>query len=164
MRQAWLLLPWVFLASPLEAQNQGPARQALVQRITQQFLENYRSQAALTPEQYQRFRIVAQRSFELRQQRQRRDQEIWRALQSQMRPGFAANPDSVSRLLDAIVSSRAGAAEQARADDKEFSTFLSPVQRAQLFLALERLQRNVERIRQRIQGATDPMDALPPEN
>ena len=165
MRGAWWVWLLLFLAPTLRAQNPGPVRQALIQRITQQFMENYRNQAGLTPEQYQRFRTVAQRSFEARQERQRKEQELWRALQAQMRPGFAANADSVSRLLDAIVASRAAAVEQLRADEREFATFLSPVQRAQLFLQLERLQRNIEAtIRRRMQQAGGAPDTEPPEN
>src|SRR2546430_15577876 len=81
-----------------------------------------------------------------------------------MRPGFAANADSVSRLLDAIVASRAAAVEQLRADEREFATFLSPVQRAQLFLQLERLQRNIEAaIRRRMQQAGGAPDTEPPD-
>ena len=66
-----------------------------------------------------------------------------------MRPGVAASPDSVTKLLDAIVATRAAAVDQLRADQKEYALFLSPVQRAQLFLAFERLQRNIEDVIQR---------------
>ena len=102
------------------------------------------------------FRAVAQRSFQQRRERQQKERELWASLESQMRPGVAANADSVTRLLDAIVAIRTSALDQAKADQREFSTFLSPVQRAQLFLAFERLQRNIEdqiqRRMQRLQG------------
>lgn len=136
------------LAAPLAAQQQTPVarRQVLEGRIVDQFFENYRRLAGLTPEQYTRFRAVATRSFQQRRERQQRERERWFALEGQMRPGVAANPDSVSKLLDGIVALRVAQVEQLKADDKEFATFLSPVQRAQLFLATERFQQNIQEL------------------
>ena len=149
MLRPWLLVLLVPLAAPLRAQNQAPPREALLRQVTERFLDNYRQQAGLTPEQNQKFRVLAQRSFEQRRERQQREQELWRALGGQMRPGVAASPDSVTRLLDAIVAARAATVDQLRADQREYAAFLSPVQRAQLFLAFERLQRNIEDLVQR---------------
>jgi hypothetical protein len=156
------LVPLGLFATPMWAQ-QGPRREQVMNQITERFMENYRQQAGLTPDQNQKFRAVAQRSFEQRRDRQQKEQELWRALEMQMRPGVAANPDSVSKLLDAIVAVRATAVDQMRADYKEFSTFLSPVQRGQLFIQFERLQRNIEDlIQRRMQragmGAVQPQD------
>ena len=149
MLRPWLPVLFVLLATPLRAQGQPQPREALMRQVTERFLENYRRQAGLTPEQNQKFRTLAQRSFEQRRERQQKEQELWRALGSQMRPGVAASPDSVTKLLDAIVATRAVAVDQLRADQKEYAAFLSPVQRAQLFLAFERLQRNIEDVIQR---------------
>ena len=151
MRRAWLVALGLF-TTPLWAQQQAPRRQALIQQITERFMENYRQQAGLTPEQHQKFRGVAQRSFQERRMRQQQEQEFWRALENQMRPGVAANPDSVTKLLDGIVAVRTANLEAIRADQKEYATFLSPVQRAQLFLQFERLQRSIEEmVQQRMQ-------------
>ena len=137
-------------------QGNPQARQRLLQQITERFMENYRQTAGLTPDQNQKFRAIAQRSFEQRRERQQRERQLFQALEAQMRPGVAANADSVTRLLDAIVASREATVEQARNDQKDFAAFLSPVQRAQLFLQFERLQRNIEdliqRRMQRMQG------------
>ena len=148
MLRPWLPMLLVLLATPLRAQGQ-PQREALMRQVTERFLENYRQQAGLTPEQNQKFRTLAQRSFEQRRERQQKEQELWRALGVQMRPGVAASPDSVTKLLDAIVATRTATVDQLRADQKEYAAFLSPVQRAQLFLAFERLQRNIEDLIQR---------------
>lgn len=162
MRRVWILSLWL-VATPLWAQNQGPRREALMSQISERFMENYRQQAGLTPDQYQKFRTVAERSFQQRRERQQTEQRLWRALEEQMRPGIAANPDSVTKLLDAIVAARAGALDQIRADQKEYATFLSPVQRAQLFLAIERLQRNIEdMMRRRMGGGGLPGGGRPP--
>ena len=84
-----------------------------------------------------------------------------------MRPGVAANPDSVTKLLDAVVKQRAAMLDQDRAEQREYAQFLSPVQRAQLTLMIERLQQQVEGIRRRrmeMQGRPGrmPADTGPP--
>ena len=101
-----------------------------------------------------------------RLERQQRERAVWLALEGQMRPGVAALPDSVSRLLDAALSLRAANVDQMKADDRELATFLSPVQRAQLFVARERLQRSMEEmVRRRMQqaGGANGAGGLPPE-
>ena len=62
MRRAWLVALGLF-ATPLWAQQQAPRRQALIEQITERFMENFRQQAGLTPEQYQKFRGVTERSL-----------------------------------------------------------------------------------------------------
>ncbi|MBI4499675.1 MAG: hypothetical protein HY700_00800 [Gemmatimonadetes bacterium] len=164
MRRAWLVALGLF-GTPLWAQNQAPQRQALMEQISERFMENFRQQAALTPEQNQRFRAVTQRSFQERRIRQEKEQELWRALEFQMRPGVAAAPDSVSKLLDGIVAIRSANIEAMRADQKEYATFLSPVQRAQLFLQFERLQRSIEEmIQRRMQRSGMQQVPQPPPN
>lgn len=155
MRALSFVAAVVLAAGPLAAQQPGaPRRQMLETRISEQFFENYRRQAALMPEQFNRFRAIATRSFQQRRERQQRERDLWLSLEAQMRPGVAAAPDSVNRLLDGIVALRLANVDQFKADDKEYATFLSPVQRAQLFLATERLQRNIEdMIRRRMQPA-----------
>lgn len=159
-----VLLAALVLSAPLAAQQPGAPRQRqmLEARIVEQFFENYRRLAGLTPEQYTRFRAVATRSFQQRRERQQRERERWFALEEQMRPGVAANPDSVSKLLDGIVALRVAQVDQLKADDREFAAFLSPVQRAQLFLATERFQQNIQELirrgMQRQQGGEPPSD------
>jgi hypothetical protein len=156
------------LLGPGLALGQAPSREQreqLMKQVTERFLENFRQQAGLTPEQNQKFRALSQRSFDQRRERQQKEQELWRALQMQMRPGIAANTDSVTRLLDAILASRAAAVEELRADHKEYAAFLSPVQRAQLFLAFERLQRNVQMLlQQRMRQNPSLPDDPTPQN
>src|SRR5262245_23529161 len=98
--RGFLLVILVF-AAPLSAQ-QGGRRPVLEARIMEQFFENYRRQAGLSPEQFNRFKATATRSFQQIRERQMRERELFLALETQMRPGVAANPDSVSKLLDAI--------------------------------------------------------------
>jgi len=163
MRRFGLLLVGL-LAAPLAAQQ--PRRQVLEQRIIEQFHENYRRQAGLTPDQFNRFRGIATRSLQLRRERQQRERQLWMLLEDQMRPGMAASADSVQKLMDGIVALRLAGVEQFKADDREYAAFLTPVQRAQLFLQFERFQRNIEdMIRRRLQGGVPPggAGADPPE-
>ncbi|MSR06981.1 MAG: hypothetical protein EXR93_07955 [Gemmatimonadetes bacterium] len=164
MRVLGFLAAAALVAAPLAAQQPGaPRRQLLETRISEQFLENYRRQAGLTPEQFTRFRTIATRSFQQRRERQQRERGLWISLEMQMRPGVAAVPDSVNKLLDGIVALRLANVDQFKADDREYATFLSPVQRAQLFLATERLQRSIEDIRRRMQQAGGAPGEFSPE-
>ena len=87
---------------------------------------------------------------------------MWRALEGQMRPGLAANPDSVTKLLDAVMAQRAALVEQARSEQREYAQFLTPVQRGQLVLMVERFQQQVEGIvRRRMEMQGRPGRMLP---
>jgi len=132
---------------PLAAQNPQVRRQMLQQQVVERFMTNYRSQAGLSDEQYRRLEDVTRESFEARAELVRRERGLWFALEGQMRPGVAANPDSVSALIDRILALEAERLDRARAEQREFATFLSPVQRAQLTLAWRRLQMQIERVR-----------------
>lgn len=142
------LIALLFAAAPVRAQE-PPMAEALRRQVVERFLASFRAQADLTPEQDQRFRDVTQRSFERRRELEQREGALWRALEGQMRPGVAANADSVSRLLDGLMAVSQEKLDQAKADQREYSAFLTPIQRAQLTLMWERFRRQVEQVRQR---------------
>jgi hypothetical protein len=123
----------------------------------ERFMENYRSQAGLTDQQFTQFRDLARQAFEERTEFNRRERALWRALEGQMRPGIAADADSLTALLDRLVNLQDERVQRARSEQQQFAQFLSPVQRAQLTLAIRRLQNQVERlIQQRLQGRDVP--------
>ncbi len=162
------ILAWVLLGLPgwlAGQQPERPAIQALREQVMERFLQTYRNQAGLTPEQDRRFRDGFRRSMDQRREIQQREQDLWRALDGQMRPGVAANPDSLNKLLDGIIAQRAALVDQTRSELKEYAQFLTPVQRAQLALMWERFQRQVEQIiRRRMeqrQGVRIPPDTIP---
>lgn len=151
MRTLWILGFAVLTVSPVLAQRVppgggpgGPGAEALRQQVMMRFLQAYRTQAGLTPEQDRRFTEVLRRSMDQRRDLQQRQQQLWQALEGQMRPGVAANPDSVTKLLDAIVAQQAALVEQTRSEQREYAQFLNPVQRGQLVLMTERLQQQVQ--------------------
>jgi hypothetical protein len=132
---------------PLAAQNPQVRRQMLQQQVVERFMANYRAQAGLTDEQGRRLEDMTRRSFEARTALALRERTLWFALEGQMRPGVAANADSVAKLIDDLLALESERVERARAEQREFATFLSPVQRAQLTLAWRRLQMQIERVR-----------------
>ncbi len=147
--------------------QQPPAAERLRQQVTQRFLDAYRVQAGLSPEQQEKFSETFRRWLRRREELQRRQRELWQALEGQMRPGMAADPDSVTKLMDAILDNSAALVEQARSEQREYAAFLTPVQRAQLFILWERFQRQIEQVRRRMGPMREPPGgpnpARPPE-
>ena len=105
------------------------------------------SQAGLTDEQYTRFQDVIRNSFQQRTQSLQMERELWLALEGQMRPGVAADADSLNALMNAVLDIQVERVEQARAELEEYATFLDPVQVAQLTIAWRRLQMQIEGVR-----------------
>ena len=135
------------LAGPAAAQNPPMRRQALQQQVVERFLTNYRAQAALTDDQFERLRETLRASFEARNALAQRERETFQELESQMRPGVAADEARATDLLDDLVRIQAERAERARTEQQLYTEFLSPVQRGQLTLAWQRLQMQMERVR-----------------
>ena len=149
----FLVVLLVCVAAPAVAQQPQPAQEeALRRQVMERFMENYRNQAGLTPEQFDRFTEIALRSFRERRQLELRQRQLVRALEGQLRPGVAADQDSLIVLLDAMTQARQELVNLGRRDLEEYATFLDPVQRAQLIVSLERFQQQIENlIRRRAQ-------------
>lgn len=135
------------LPGGLAGQRQGPMhREALQEQIVRRFVQNFRTDAGLTDEQTERFIEVLERSFLERREIDRALRDLFRALEGQLRPGVAANPDSLTALLSEIRATRARQIALLNEYQDEFAAFLTPVQQGQLILSLERLQRQIETI------------------
>jgi Spy/CpxP family protein refolding chaperone len=141
----------VILATPLAAQQpQGrPNREALRQMVIERFLQTFHDQAGLTPDQDQKFRDVFRHAMQQRQDAQQQEQALWRALEGEMRPGVAANADSVNKLLDGIIAQRSAQVDLLRSENQQLAQFLSPVQRAQFAIMWEHFQQQVQDIMRR---------------
>ena len=147
MRRGFVAIAMFLTVSVGSLAAQNPQqRHQLQQRVMERLMQNFRAQAGLTEEQFSRFQEVAARSTSARQQSQMRERELWQALERQLRPGIAADGDSVSGLLDGLIRIQADRVEQARADQAAYAEFLTPVQRAQLTVMTRRLQQNIESI------------------
>ncbi|HXJ30156.1 MAG TPA: hypothetical protein VNG35_05930 [Gemmatimonadales bacterium] len=138
MRALWLALS-LAAATTLAAQDPADSGvagdSAHLENLRQEVLGRYRARAhellGLTPDQAVKFDSAQSRAWAQRKQYMMDRRRINMALQEQMRPGVAANSDSVSKLLDArrqVTQSLFKADDQ---EDREMAGFLNPVQRAQ---------------------------------
>ena len=150
-----LLIPALaaLVAQPLTAQDPPERRQQLQQEVMRRFTENYRAQAGLDDEQAARFEETARQSMEHRTATLQRERQLWMAVQGQMRPGVAADEDSLRTLMAALIDVQQERVDRAREEMVTYGEFLTPIQQAQLMLSLRRLQHQMEgaRMRQRRQ-------------
>ena len=147
----WLAVGVLVLAPPLRAQNEGEPDPERAERLRQQvegrFAERVKERLQLSDDQMTRLRGTARTYGARRRELTERESEIRTALGEQLRPGVAANQDSVSRLTDALVAIRDSHAHALRDENREMSQYLTPVQRSQLFVMRERLVRRAREIR-----------------
>ncbi len=138
MRALWLALS-VAAATTLAAQNPEDsgmtADSTHLETLRQEVLDRYRTRAhealGLSPDQAVKFDSAQARAWAQRRQLMIERRRINVALQGQMRPGVAANSDSVSNLLDARRRVTQSLFQVDDQEDRELAGFLSPVQRAQ---------------------------------
>ena len=164
MLARWIVVLGVIAApvGSVRGQVEPPMREALMRQVVERFVANTINQAALTPEQAQRFRSDVERSFTARREREQRERSLWRALEGQMRPGVAADADSVERLLDGLVALRGEEHATFAADMEAYSTYLTAIQRAQVAMAFERLRRSIEDVIRRRMQQGQPRRQPPP--
>lgn len=154
MRTILLIPAFAALAiQPIAAQEPPGRRQQLQQEVMQRFTENYRTQVGLDDEQFARFEETARQSMQRRMEALQRERQLWMALQGQMRPGVAADADSLRTMMAALIDIQQARVDRAREEMTIYGEFLTPVQQAQLMLSLRRLQHQIEgaRMRQRRQ-------------
>lgn len=147
-RELGVLVGLLLVAAPAAAQGQRPVRDSLQARVMNQFLQNYRRAAQLSGEQMLKTQDVLRRSFHERNQLGENERGVWQALEDQLRPGVAANADSLAKLLDTVVGLQEEQVAQARREQAAYAEFLTPVQRALLTIELRRLQMRVEQMMQ----------------
>jgi hypothetical protein len=150
------LLGLLLIAVPVHAQDEAdPARADSLRTIIQErFARQVVQQLGLTQDQADRLRRTALNWFAERRTLEIRERRLKLALAGQMRPGVAADQDSVARLTDALLTLKIQQVQTYRDELKDMS-YLTPVQRAQFFLMRERLL-------EAIQNAQDPNATAPP--
>ncbi len=154
MRTILLIPAFAALAiQPIAAQEPPGRRQQLQQEVMRRFTDNYRTQVGLDDEQFARFEETARQSMQRRMEALQRERQLWMALQGQMRPGVAADADSLRTMMAALIDIQQARVDRAREEMAIYGEFLTPVQQAQLMLSLRRLQFQIEgaRMRQRRQ-------------
>ncbi len=127
-------------------QGQMRQRQMLQQQVMQRYMQNYKQQAGLNDEQFQDFTQLTERAFNERRELQQRERVLWQALEGQMKPGVAADGDSLVSLIGAIFDVQEELIETERRNQADLAEFLTPVQRAQLMLSQRRLQHNIQNV------------------
>lgn len=143
------------VAAPLRAQDDpDPARADSLRGIIQErFARQVQQQLGLTQEQADKMRATALNYFARRRTLEIQERRLKAALGAQMRPGVAADQDSVARLTDRLLTLKIEQVQTYRDELKEM-TYLTPVQRAQFFIMRERLL-------EAIQNAQDPNSEVP---
>ena len=145
------------MAPPLTGQEgqDRPSRQQLMRQIEQRFMARATQELGLDAEQAERLRSTVTHFAVERRRLEQREREVKRGLQGQLRPGVAADQDSLVVLLDALTETRGAYVQSFKAELTEMATFLDPVQRAQYVMLRERLLEQIRRAqaaRQRQEG------------
>jgi hypothetical protein len=147
-RHLWslaLLLVPITPALAQRADSMEPRRaDSLRQRIEERFASRVQEQLGLTNEQTAKLRATSQSYGARRRELRDREHTLRDALASQLKPGVAANQDSVAKLTDAMIELRLTSAQAARDEMKDMSKYLNPVQRARLYVMRERFYHRVK--------------------
>jgi len=126
-------------------------------RIEQRFGERLKEELGLTDEQGSRLRVALAALAARRRGMEQDERRMRQALASQLRPGIAANADSVAKLVDALTTHRIAYAQTFKDEMRELSTILNPVQRGQYLMLRDRLMQRAEELRQgRLQPGARP--------
>ena len=119
---------------------------SLRHRIEERFAVRAQEELGLTKEQTAKLRATSQQFAARRGELRNRGQQLREALAAQLRPGIAANQDSVAKLTDAMIELRMAEAQASREEVKEQSKYLNPVQRARLYVMRERFAHRVKEV------------------
>lgn len=133
---------------PLPAQSPGgrggpPMRQMVEERFAAQL----KSDLGLTDDQGERMQRILTASAERRRAMERDERAAQQALRDQLRPGVAAQTDSLVRLLDRLTTLRIAFAQNAKDEMRELGTVLTPVQQAQFLLLRDRMMSRAQELR-----------------
>jgi hypothetical protein len=153
--RSWLVIVLLGAAAgaPLAAQRPGALpRQALQQRIEALFVQRVTEELGLTPAQAEKLRGTAVRMFQRRRGIEAETRRLNQLLAGQLRPGVAADQDSVAHLTDSLIALRVDYARLYQDEEAELARYLTPVQRAQYYVLRERLLQRIQDARQARRG------------
>lgn len=157
----------VLVAVPaLSAQDNGddsPQAARIRQQIEQRFAQQMQANLGLTDAQAAKLRATFNTYAPKRRALEQEERALKRGLQGQLRPGIAANSDSVAKLVDRLLEVKVAYAQSFVDENREMARYLTPVQRAQFQVMRERLMARVEEIRQQRQQQLRPQGAAPLE-
>ena len=119
---------------------------SLRHRIEERFAARAQEELGLSNEQTTKLRATSQQFGARRGELRTRGERLREALAAQLRPGIAANQDSVAKLTDAMIQLRMAEAQISRDEVKEQAKYLNPVQRARLYVMRERFAHRVREV------------------
>jgi hypothetical protein len=150
--RAWLISGLLLVApGAARAQNTVPdpiRAERLRQQIEERFGARVKEELGLTDEQASRLRVSLAGIAARRRGMEQDERRLRQALAAQLRPGVAANQDSVAKLVDALTSHRVAYAQTFKDEMREISTILNPVQRGQYLMLRDRLMQRAQEIMQ----------------
>lgn len=153
-KTTWLLLGLSLMgAAPLLAQGEGDdtgRAGTLRQMIEDRFTARVQEELGLTDQQSLKLRETVGTYFVKRRALEAEERRLRQALAGELRPGVAANKETVGRLTDQLLDNKVRYVESYRSEIRDLSTFLDPVQRAQFLILRERL---LDRVRQAQENA-----------
>lgn len=148
MRTTWLIPMLLIIAVPARAQelDSDPVRAGqLRQQIEERFTARVQEDLALNDQQTAKMKSTVRIWFAKRRDLEDENRKLRQGLAGQLRPGVAADADTVARLTDALLDLKVRYAQTFKDELKEMSGYLDPVQRAQFLVLRERL---LERVRE----------------
>ena len=122
--------------------------QQLRTQIEERFGQRVQVELGLTDQQMERLRAAERNTRDRHQVLADREQDLRRAVGEQLKPGVAANADSLGRLLEAIAQNHVSRAQEEQQEMRDLGQFLTPVQRARLLIMRQALMQRVQAIRE----------------
>jgi hypothetical protein len=141
-------------SGPVLAQDdadESPQAAAMRQQIETRFGAQVQQVLGLTDQQAVQLRATLGAYGPKRRAIEREERAIKLGLQGQLRPGVAANADSVARLTDRLLALKVAYVQTFVDEDKQMAKYLTAVQRAQFQVMRERLMARIEEIRRQRQ-------------
>ena len=146
MAHGVVLVPSLVAQQPRQRPD-ADRREELRAEVERRFAARVKEELQLNEEQATKMRATHDRYAERRRAIMVRQRDLRRALNDQMRPGQAANADSVQKLMDSARAGRLEMLEIEQAEDREMAGYLTPVQRARFQMMRQRFMERVRDVR-----------------
>lgn len=154
-RLVWLVVLLAVTVVPAawaqDDSSASPAAEQMRQQIETRFGAQVQQTLGLTDQQAAQLRATFQTYAQQRRAMERNERALKQALQGQLRPGVAANSDSVAKVTDQLLALKVTYAQTFVDENREMAKYLSAVQRAQFQVMRERLMARIEEIRRQRQ-------------
>jgi hypothetical protein len=141
------------LTSTAVAQKPGGRAAVLRGRIEEQFVRRMQNELGLSDDNAARMQRVVVTWATRRRALEEDERRLRQALNQQLRPGVAANSDSVGTYVDELTANRVAYAQSFRDEMRDLTPILTPVQRGQFQILRDRLLMRMQEVQQPRQAA-----------